>query len=201
MTCESKIEKLVECARRRAEPGAALQAHLNVCEQCSDRWQAERNLTSQLRIVRIGASIQRSPEHRREALMQRFSAQRQSAPNRRWLWTLATAAVALLSVLIIPEVNRRLRPLPGPQSAVVSVTAESEIAEDGFVAVPYTPPLATGELVSMVHTELYPAALANLGVNVDPAWNTRLPADLLIGEDGFPRAIRVSADYSNDQVF
>ncbi|MEP6714678.1 MAG: hypothetical protein ABJC09_03835, partial [Terriglobia bacterium] len=67
-----------------------------------------------------------------------------------------------------------------------------ETQEDGFIAVPYVPPLAAGELVRVVHAELYPSALASLGVNVDPSWTTGIAADLLMGEDGFPRAVRLS---------
>jgi hypothetical protein len=29
-------------------------------------------------------------------------------------------------------------------------------------------------------------------VSVDPSWTTQLPADVLLGQDGMPRAVRVS---------
>ena len=83
--------------------------------------------------------------------------------------------------------------VPATESPVFEEVAD---AGDGFIAVPFVPPLAEGELVRVVHTELHPATLAGLGVNVDPAWVTAMPADLLLGEDGFPRAVRVSNEDS-----
>jgi hypothetical protein len=78
----------------------------------------------------------------------------------------------------------------------VDQVVESDDSE-GFIAVPYVPPLATGEMLRVVHTELNPAELASLGVNVDPSLTAQMPADLLLGEDGMPRAVRV-ADTSSE---
>jgi len=65
------------------------------------------------------------------------------------------------------------------------------ISNDDFVAVPYVPPLATGEFVRVVRTELRPTALARLGIYVDTTDADELSADVLLGEDGFPRGVRV----------
>jgi hypothetical protein len=47
-----------------------------------------------------------------------------------------------------------------------------------------------------MHAELYPAALTTLGVSIDPgimasSGNGTIHADVVVGEDGLPRAIRV----------
>jgi hypothetical protein len=68
----------------------------------------------------------------------------------------------------------------------------SALSSDDFIAVPYTPPLAPGEIVRMVHAEFYPEALASMGVEVDPSWAGELPADVVVGEDGLPRAVRIT---------
>ncbi len=64
-----------------------------------------------------------------------------------------------------------------------------------FVAVPYAPPLAAGELVSVVRTELQAPALARMGFDMDAAGLARyagaVPADVVMGDDGLPRAVRV----------
>jgi hypothetical protein len=31
-----------------------------------------------------------------------------------------------------------------------------------------------------------------MGVEVDPSWAERLPADVVVGEDGLPRAVRIA---------
>ena len=71
-----------------------------------------------------------------------------------------------------------------------------ELAGDSseFIAVAYAPPLAAGEFVSVLRTELQPAALARMGIDVDTSYTNAIPADVVVGEDGFPRAVRVVSE-------
>jgi hypothetical protein len=205
------MEKIPECARRRMEPESALAAHLKTCQACGELWESERNLTAHMRMIRIASAGRRSSAGSREALMRQFAEKHRVASNGRWLWSLAAAAAVLLALILIQGAERKSRPVVAGQSAGAAAQAEvqsdAEVQEDGdgqyegFIPVPYVPPLAAGELVSVVHTELYPLELARLGVSVDPSWATELPADLLVGEDGFPRAVRVSDEYSEERGF
>jgi hypothetical protein len=190
MNCESNVEKLVELARRRGEPSPALKVHMRSCDHCLDRWEAERELSANLRFIRMDTGSRRAPAAVRVSLMQQFEAQHARTFRPYWSWGLAVAAALLLGVLLGPEAIKRLHPVATVAPAVEEAQADPDA--DGFIAVPYAPPLATGELVRIVHTELNPAALASLGVSVDPSWTTQLPADVLEGEDGMPRAVRVS---------
>jgi hypothetical protein len=198
MNCEGNIEKLVECARRGGEPGNALKAHLRTCGRCLDRWEGERELSANIRFIRMESGSQRSSAGGRLALMREFDARHAKvtrpywSPGLDWSWGLAMAAALLLGVLLGPEAMTRLQPAQKTAVVVESAETQADPDSDGFIAVPYAPPLATGELVRIVHTELNPAALASLGVSVDPSWTTQLPADVLEGEDGMPRAVRVS---------
>jgi hypothetical protein len=214
------MEKISDCARRRVEPEAAIEAHIETCGSCREVWESERNLTAYLRTIRIAASGRRSSSANREALMRQFAEKHRAAANTRWLWSLAAAAAVLLAVILIQGAERRSRlGFSAARLAAQNLSAQAEAPSDadaqedaggdaqsdaqyeGFIPVPYVPPLAAGELVSVVHTELYPLELARLGVSVDPAWATELPADLLVGEDGFPRAVRVSDEYSDERGF
>jgi hypothetical protein len=205
------MEKIPECARRRMEPESALAAHLKTCQACGELWESERNLTAHMRMIRIASAGRRSSAGSREALMRQFVEKHRAASHGRWLWSLAAAAAVLLALILIQGAERKSRPVVAGQSAGAAAQAEvqsdAEVQEDGdgqyegFIPVPYVPPLAAGELVSVVHTELYPLELARLGVSVDPSWATELPADLLVGEDGFPRAVRVSDEYSEERGF
>jgi hypothetical protein len=202
MNCEGNIEKLVECARLRSEPGNALKAHLRTCERCLDRLEGERELSANIGFIRMESNTLRSSARIRVALMREFDARHAKvtrpywSSGLDWSWGLAMAAALLLGVLLGPEAINRLHPARSAASLLASGTESAETQQDpdadGFIAVPYAPPLATGELVRIVHTELNPAALASLGVSVDPSWTTQLPADVLEGEDGMPRAVRVS---------
>jgi len=73
----------------------------------------------------------------------------------------------------------------------------SALSSDDFIAVPYTPPLAQGELVRVVHADLYPEAFASMGIDIDPASASNIPADVVVGEDGIPRAVRITGNGQN----
>jgi hypothetical protein len=81
----------------------------------------------------------------------------------------------------------------------VSADADSLSGDDSgadFIAVPYALPLAPGEIVRVVHSELYPQALASMGIDVNPEWlsgdSGDISADVVVGQDGFPRAVRIA---------
>ncbi|MDP9171705.1 MAG: hypothetical protein M3N54_13900 [Acidobacteriota bacterium] len=156
-------------------------------------------LDQQLRALRARYARAGSSAESRESLLRRFDAQRPVSVSRRWAWALPLAAVLIFGmVLMRPAARQPLSVIPAgaENPAYLALSdAQSDTQDDGFIPVPYVPPLATGELVRMVHTELHPSALASLGVNVDPAWTTGIAADLLMGEDGFPRAVRVSTEF------
>jgi len=44
----------------------------------------------------------------------------------------------------------------------------------------------------VVHTDLYPEALASLGIGLDPSSAGDTPADVVVGEHGIPRAVRIT---------
>jgi hypothetical protein len=69
-----------------------------------------------------------------------------------------------------------------------------EAGEKGFFKVPFAMDPAPGETFNIVRTQLDPAALARMGVSVDPGWTGTLQADVLLGQDGFPQAVRLSND-------
>lgn len=201
MTCRNVTEKLVESARHEVEAGKPLKAHTLSCPGCRERLEAEEHLTAHLKVLRAAAWDQRSPAESRDMLMARFAARNRPAAAPKWYWALGMAAALVVSVFAVPDIGRRLWPQNPEAAAVAPADTDDEAAladvqsgdpeTEGFIAVPYVPPLATGEMVRVVHTELNPAALASLGVNVDPSWTAQLPADLLLGEDGMPRAVRV----------
>jgi hypothetical protein len=204
MNCSNWTSELVESARRsglRVAPGRELRAHLNLCAGCRERWDAERQLTSHIEVMREQMRLQRSPAGQRDALMRDFSRIYARGVMPSWAWALSAAAALVLAVLIghmLGEATRKpAREVRRSQAFVYEASDvlsndASALSADDFVAVPYTPPLAQGEMVRVVHEELYPEALAGMGVEVDPTWTDRVPADVVVGEDGLPRAVRIS---------
>jgi hypothetical protein len=205
MTCREQIVELVECARRQSEPDRALRAHLSICANCSERWERERQLTVHFQALRMQTAALRTRDTQRESLqleslMRDFARihRRQSIPQ--WAWALGAAAALLVAVFIGHEAGKRSNRKVSPAAVrvhdeVVLYEASldaSALSSDDFIAVPYTPPLAPGEMVRVVHADLYPEALASMGVEVDPSWAGNLPADVVVGEDGLPRAVRIT---------
>jgi hypothetical protein len=216
MNCAERIAEIVDCARSQALPGQELRAHFQTCASCRQRWEAEQHLTEHLGVMRIRISAVKTPLSHREALMEEFARRQRVTPLRPtparavpgWGWALAAAATVLLAVLAGHQAGLRSRHtvLPAARTHAVhsggAVIYEvsndaSALSSDAFVAIPYTPPLAAGEMVRMVHADMYPEALTSLGVAVDPAWAGNLPVDMVIGEDGLPRAVRISDSNQN----
>jgi hypothetical protein len=193
MTCE-RTRDVVDAAR--SDYAGEVRAHLAVCADCRERWDTERQLTAQLGIIRARTAALRSPVQRRESLFRDFSRIHRPKAVPSWAWALAAAAALLLAVFLGHAAGKRTRPVVRQERTFVYEaslsTDASALSSDDFIAVPYTPPLAPGEMVRMVHADLDPAALASMGVEVDPSWAGELSADLVVGEDGLPRAVRIT---------
>jgi hypothetical protein len=189
--------ELVECARAGRVPGPELQNHIRYCPGCAGRWEDERRLSARFQVMREAAAAWQPSAFRRRQLMLEFERAHQGGV-RLWLkWGLIAAAVVLVAVAVTQDWRR---PGAKPAAAVpIDFVSDAGAGETGFVDVPYAPPLATGELVTVIRTELEPAALSRMGIDVDAAGSVEIPADILVGEDGFPRGVRVLAEYSELQ--
>ncbi len=193
--CRNQGFEIVECARTGAEPGPALSEHLAECAHCRELWDDQLKLSSDLRVLRQVAAKRLPTGTRREEILRDFDAIHRSRP-RLLKWALAAAAVIALTLGSIRTWNNtpvRNRHLPVASAAQTMMVDLDGFAGDNgeFVAVPYAPPLATGESVSIVRTELQPGALARLGIHVGASYTTDIPADVIVGEDGLPRAVRL----------
>ncbi len=190
MTCKECIGEIVEAARSGVLPSQALSQHLAHCSLCAERWEAELELDRGIRQARVSVGQLRSSESARQRLMAEFGERRGSVLLRRGLvW--ATAALAAFSVVAV-WMGKRAAHAPVAQPVeVAQVFAEDLMADNEFVPVPYAPPLAPGEYVEVVQAELTPAALARMGFVIQMAGAGEVTTDLMVGEDGLPRAIRV----------
>jgi hypothetical protein len=195
--CQQWTDELVECARRGAGPSPRLGAHLRDCPLCRERWNAEEGLQAPLRKLRVVLARERSPEIRRQQLLEEFARLERPQPLVWFGWAWGAAITALVAVALL-QVGRVL---PGRYAvlAPASIDAEDfvgagfvEISEEnGFVLVPYTRPLAAGESVRVVRQELNGAELVRMGIDFPGAYGHSFDADVVLGEDGLPRAVHV----------
>jgi hypothetical protein len=151
-------------------------------------------MTDPLRDLRDAVDVPPIDPARERALLEAFDAWTARAPRRlRWPWLAAAAAVSIGTAALTwiaanasPEVPRVARPVlvrPPDAPPVADLT--------GFVAWPGAhtlPPFESGEVrrVDIPVSALPPVALP---VSLPPS--TVVKADVLIGRDGFARAVRV----------
>ena len=184
--CGEWTSKVIDNARAGVAPSPALREHLSACEGCAGRWRNERVLTRELQILSDRAAVQRPPSQGLDLLMREFDRQRR-VHRWRWLrWVPAPAAAAIVIVAVIAVRH------PDVATAPQTASSSLETLEEGFVGVPYAPPLAPGEFVSVVRQELEPAEMVRMGLPVNEIGEAPVMADVVVGEDGFPRAVRVA---------
>jgi len=198
VNCRNWIVELVECARTDFEPRAELRQHLEHCPPCRERWDDERNLSARFQTMRATASARKRSPAKRAELMREFQSAHQTLIPSSLKWSLSIAAVLLLAIAL----GRAWRNDRGAASNTIEVAESARVdsdfladlnkgaEDDGFLPVPYAPPLATGEFVRVVRTELRPIALARMGIDVE-SYPDEIAADVLLGEDGLPRAVRL----------
>ena len=193
--------------------------HAQTCERCAARLAQAQVLVSALEAVAqnsadLGASARLEPvlvsafrEHRRSLERKQH---RQRRTRLRWLeWSALAAAAAVLLAIGAWNFSRPRVNGTKTNASVVTTPAnsnangaaqqaapvETAIAEDSnsdFVPVPYGESLSADDPGLVVRVSLTRSALGSLGYPVDEVHaGDVVQADLLVGEDGLPRAVRL----------
>jgi hypothetical protein len=98
---------------------------------------------------------------------------------RPWLYIAATAALLLLAFLLLPKREPEAR-------------FEYVYSAPGFTPLPYAQSGVPLESVVVMRVQMRPDQLSSLGVAVPAAAaSAKITADLLVGQDGVPRAVRL----------
>ncbi len=132
---------------------------------------------------------ERSPRGRKAALLAEFDRMRRPAPHFQWAFAVAASVLVLASAGLMWRGGA-----PPPETrAQAAVVEMAGVDGDDFVPVPYAPPLAAGEMVEVVRTELQASALYRMGVLAPGMSGASFDAEVMVGQDGLPRAVRVLA--------
>jgi hypothetical protein len=84
----------------------------------------------------------------------------------------------------------RPRPKPALRSAPVAPAPLQEVATE-FFALPYAPPIDVNDEAQVIRVRLPRSAMRTVGLPVnEDRWFERVPADVLLGQDGIARAVR-----------
>jgi hypothetical protein len=218
MNCDLWRSGLTELARGRlpdTDPNS-VSVHLTVCRDCSLFLEEQMALTTAL--TELAADPAMGPPPDLEfMLLAEFDSTRLRSLRRRYLKPAAAAmgaiaaALACFAVLHAPPRPARLEPavpfsqtaanppvavMPAPKPALRPVrrahAARSAKDPGPFVAIPYTVPPDPRERMTVMRVEMPVTALVAVGLAAavaDPAASAQ--ADVVVGEDGRIRAIRL----------
>ncbi|HVV44721.1 MAG TPA: hypothetical protein VHC72_05935, partial [Bryobacteraceae bacterium] len=142
-----------------------VEAHLAVCPACA----AEVDRTT------VALALFRQSGERCAEYWEQRPAQKPSRAWRRW----GIAALVMAAVVFAVVLMRR--PAPPPVDR----------AQTGFVRIPYVVPPLPYERTEIVHMNVPVAALIAVGFQRDEPAAASVPAEVLVGQDDRPLAIRV----------
>jgi hypothetical protein len=189
MTCQFDPAAIVELARG-GESDSRVEAHVRGCPGCAQRLAQERALTAGLRGV-AGSTREARPSPAIEgALLAAFAQRRDvaaapAAPLRRWL----AAAAAVLFLAGTAFYARHDFERARTRDAV----SASAAAGNAFVPWPGSEVLPAFESGQLLRVELPASVLPLLGlVHAGAVNNKTVTADVLVGQDGLARAVRLA---------
>jgi len=223
MNCSEFEEVLHDLDRPGTEGFLARDAaflHAESCDRCTQLLTQSESLDFALRTLAKRDARQAIAPRIEQRLLEEFR-QRTAAPPRRAVrWQIAGlgTAAAFLLVLGLALHSRTARDRSGRNgaeemasnhSSQASSTAAEDAAEENqtgdfeaataFVSLPYADDSMVSEGSTVVRVVLSRAALASLGLPVtDVGAPDRIPADIIVSEDGAPQAIRLVAQSDSE---
>jgi hypothetical protein len=163
-----------------SEPASWIESHWEECAAC--RGERDRFQGLDGRMLSFGEKIGAPAEAQMERV--RFLAridQVEGGRLRPLAFVPATAALLAAAAVLLMWLPR-----PALRSAGTD--------ENGFVAVPYVPPIASYERRSVVSMQIPVANLLAQGYSVAADPSSLVQADVLLGEDGRVHAVRLAAN-------
>ena len=195
--------------------------HAESCDRCTQLLTQSESLDFALRTLAGREARQQASLRVKQLLVEEFRRRNAVASRRRGHWPMVAlgTAAALLLVLGLAVHDRMARRVPGTAVAngagskgeenranvglsESSLTASEDGAEPkqagdfesetAFVSLPYADDSMAGEGGAIIRVVLSRPALASLGLPVaDVGATDRIPADIIVSEDGAPQAIRL----------
>jgi hypothetical protein len=181
-------------------------AHARSCPQCREQWLNLADLSQRVVAVQCPKVRFRPQEAAVEALLSRLDSE---PVHRGTHWTshltgrslavantLAAVAVAITCIVLAPSINRRSVVHVPSAGIQAPLTEEMESAvPPGYVSLPYADPALPLDDSEVLPVELSAEDLELMGLSASDAsgdaTRDRVQAEILIGMDGWPRAIRI----------
>jgi len=194
--CQDHQDALFDTARGVPVDGLAsdaLVAHLQGCGACRARLAREQALTAGFRAAAQSVAKARASDALEMQLLEAFRAQHPPAVgadtrDNRWRPWMAAAAAA---VILVAGLTWQRMNSATPDATVTPQPNAAAVSE--FVPWPGAASLPAFESGQLVRTELPVSALPLLGlVPAGTVTDNKVLADVLIGQDGLARAVRLA---------
>ena len=150
--------------------------------------QLDRHIAGAFGRVRDAVEVPPVDPLREQALLAAFDAHwaRRRVRRQQWIWASAMAtAAAIVAAVSLNWPKTSVTPASGGGAAVVAVADAG-----GFVAWPGAyalPPFESGEILRV---DLPASSLPALGILTPPGPGSVIQAEIVVGQDGFARAVR-----------
>jgi hypothetical protein len=188
LKCDLVLDVIVDFARGVPLPESTatlVESHIQGCRTCAARLQRERELSSGLKAVAGLTAAARPAPEMEQRLLEAYAVTHAQASRARTysrVWR-AAAAVLLIAAGLSTWSVWDVQPA-GPANAARG-------PYDEFMPLPIASALPALESGVIVRIELPVAALPRYGVAIPDTARREVEADLLVGQDGQPRAIRL----------
>lgn len=205
---------------------AALE-HAETCGRCAQRMNDTEALDFAFHQIAAHDGNLVAPPRVEAALLHEFRAQRAAQSRAKGNWRMAALATAAAVLLVLgfslrhlslhgsggnlfghegqPALNANAQDQGGEAGSANTTEIAENVSTDsqdatGFVSLPYATDPGTLQDGTVVRVELTRAALASMGMPVADAGSLdRIPADIILSEDGAPQAIRFVSSTNSGQ--
>lgn len=172
-----------------ADRAETVHEHAAQCDACRSKWVRFANLSGQIAEMERAESAHSARQAAVAALLAGIAkAQRGLRIRRMVMRTVSVAAAAILVAAVM------LRPGPGPATPAASTGQRAVLTNqalpDGYLSLPFADPDLPLDEASVLPVEVSREDLRLIGVQVDGVAE-RVQAEVVLGLDGWPRAIRI----------
>ena len=173
------------------ERDEVVRAHRRECPSCEAQWMRLADLSREVAAVQCPEVRFRSEEAAVASLLASLDhvRPRRAVSARLWANTLAAAAIAAIAVISLPTLRSRVQ---APSRPAASYDYDDPVPA-GYTSLPYADPALPLDDATVLPVELSTEDLELMGLDAGLAAGGRdeVKAEVLLGIDGWPRAIKI----------
>jgi hypothetical protein len=176
-----------------AEQANMVRDHTTQCDACRSKWVRFANLSGQIAEMERAEGSYPARQAALAALLAGIAKAQRGLRMRRMVMRMVSVAAAAVLVAAV-----MLRPGPAPVATGLSpavsmgqrLVSSDQALPDGYLSLPFADPDLPLDEASVLPVEVSREDLRLIGVQVDGTAE-RVQAEIVLGMDGWPRAIRI----------